>query len=51
MVLLRRGRVVADGAPDIVLTQALLSEHYEASVDVLSHDGGLAVVPRRVRSE
>jgi iron complex transport system ATP-binding protein len=49
MVLLRNGRIVADGAPEIVLTQALLSEHYEAAVDVLPHDGGLAVVPRRVR--
>jgi iron complex transport system ATP-binding protein len=51
MVLLRRGRVVADGAPGTVLTQALLSEHYDASVDVLAHDGGVAVVPRRVRPE
>jgi cobalamin transport system ATP-binding protein len=50
MVLLRKGRIVADGVPEVVLTQALLSEHYEATVDVLPHDGGLAVVPRRVRS-
>jgi iron complex transport system ATP-binding protein len=49
MVLLRQGCVVADGTPGIVLTQALLSEHYDAAVDVLAHDGGLAVVPRRVR--
>jgi len=49
MVLLRRGRIVADGSPDIVLTQALLSEHYEASVEILAHDGGVAVVPRRLR--
>jgi len=51
MVLLRRGRIVADGTPELVLTQALLSEHYEASVEVLEHDGGLAVVPRRARVE
>jgi iron complex transport system ATP-binding protein len=51
MVLLRRGTIVADGVPELVLTQALLSKHYEASVDVLEHDGGLAVVPRRARSE
>jgi len=51
MVLLRRGRVVADGRPESVLTQALLSEHYEAAVDVLSHEGSLAVVPRRVRQD
>jgi iron complex transport system ATP-binding protein len=51
MVLLRGGRVVADGTPETVLTQTLLSEHYEAAVDVLSHEGGLAVVPRRVRHE
>ena len=48
MLLLRRGRVVADGTPESVLTQALLSEHYDASVEILAHDGGLAVVPRRV---
>ena len=51
MVLLRRGAVVADGPPTTVLTQALLSEHYEVSVDVLTHAGSLAVVPRRVRGE
>jgi iron complex transport system ATP-binding protein len=49
MVLLRRGRIVADGPPELVLTRALVSEHYEASVEILPHDGGLAVVPRRVR--
>ena len=49
MVLLRKGRIVADGTPNLVLTQALLSEHYEASVAILAHDGGLAVVPRRVK--
>jgi iron complex transport system ATP-binding protein len=48
MLLLRRGRIVADGTPASVLTQALLSEHYDASVEILVHDGGLAVVPRRV---
>ncbi len=48
MVLLHGGRVAADGPPGAVLTQALLSQHYEAAVEVLAHEGGLAVVPRRV---
>ncbi len=48
MVLLHGGRVAADGPPGAVLTQALLAQHYEAAVEVLAHEGGLAVVPRRV---
>ena len=50
LVLLSRGRVVADGAPGDVLTEARIAEHYGASVDVLA-GAGLApvVVPRRTR--
>jgi cobalamin transport system ATP-binding protein len=48
MVLLDRGRVVADGAPADVLTEALVARHYDASVDVLSLDGRVAVIPRRL---
>jgi iron complex transport system ATP-binding protein len=48
MLLLDRGRVVADGPAAGVLTEALLSEHYGASVDVVSVGGRPVVVPRRV---
>ena len=47
MILLDRGRVVADGAPVDVLTEARLARHYEASVTVLEVDGRVAVLPRR----
>jgi iron complex transport system ATP-binding protein len=43
LVLLDGGRVVAAGAPDEVLTEALIAEHYGATVRIL--DG--AVVPVR----
>ena len=47
MILLDRGRVVADGSPADVLTEERLSRHYEASVRVLELDGRMAVLPRR----
>jgi len=47
MVLLDHGRVVADGAPDAVLTEAAIARHYGASIDVVPVNGRLAVVPRR----
>jgi len=50
MLLLDRGRVVADGSAADVLTEALLSEHYGASVEVVSVGGRPVVVPRRVTS-
>jgi cobalamin transport system ATP-binding protein len=49
VLLLDDGRVVADGAPAEVLTTGRLARHYNASVDVLSVDGRIAVLPRRVR--
>jgi cobalamin transport system ATP-binding protein len=50
MILLRGGRVVADGAPGEVLTEELVACHYDASVRVLEVDGRVAVLPRRLRS-
>ena len=49
MVLLDRGRVVADGAPNEVLTESALARHYGAAIDVVPVDGRIAVVPRRSR--
>jgi iron complex transport system ATP-binding protein len=48
MLLLDAGRVVADGPPADVLTEALIAEHYGAAIDVVSVGDRLAVVPRRV---
>jgi iron complex transport system ATP-binding protein len=47
MVLLDRGRVVADGAPPDVLTESLIAAHYGATIDVVPVDGRVAVIPRR----
>jgi iron complex transport system ATP-binding protein len=47
MVLLDEGRVVADGAPHEVLTEPIIARHYDATIQVLSVDGGIAVVPAR----
>jgi iron complex transport system ATP-binding protein len=50
MVLLDAGRVVADGAPVDVLTEAAIAQHYGAAIDVVPVGDRLAVVPRRTRS-
>jgi iron complex transport system ATP-binding protein len=50
MVLLDAGRVVADGAPRQVLTEALIGEHYEAAIEVVDVHGRIAVVPSRPAS-
>jgi iron complex transport system ATP-binding protein len=47
MVLLDAGRVTADGPPHEVLTEALIAEHYGASIQVVMVDGRPAVVPTR----
>ena len=47
MVLLDEGRVVADGGPGDVLTEHLIARHYDASIEVVSIDGRIAVVPTR----
>jgi iron complex transport system ATP-binding protein len=47
LVLLARGRVVADGRPDEVLTEELLSAEYHARVRVVPGEHGPIVVPIR----
>jgi len=47
MLLLDAGRVVADGPPADVLTEALIATHYGAAIDVISVGGRPVVVPRR----
>ncbi|HWM04990.1 MAG TPA: ABC transporter ATP-binding protein, partial [Actinophytocola sp.] len=47
VVLMHKGRVVADASPVEVLRPALLSEVYGARVEVLMRDGGPAVLPVR----
>ena len=47
MVLLDSGRVVADGSPADVLTEAAIAQHYGAAIDVVPVGDRLAVVPRR----
>ena len=47
MLLLDRGRVVANGPPVDVLTEATIAEHYGAAIDVVDVRGRIAVVPRR----
>jgi iron complex transport system ATP-binding protein len=47
VVLIDAGRLVAEGAPQEVLTEERLRQHYAASVRVLEHAGGIAVVPVR----
>ena len=48
LLLLDRGRVVASGAPDAVVTEELVSAHFGADVRVVAGpDGVLAVVPSR----
>lgn len=45
--VLAEGRVRAEGRPEDVLTEALLSEVYAHPVEVVRHRGGLLVVPVR----
>jgi iron complex transport system ATP-binding protein len=51
LLLIDRGRLVADGPARVVLTRALISEHYRAEVRVVGDaESGLVVVPVRGRS-
>jgi cobalamin transport system ATP-binding protein len=48
LLLLDRGRLVAAGSAEAVLTRALITEHYGADVDVVDAPGsGFVVVPVR----
>ena len=47
VLLLSRGRIVADGTPGEVLTEDALAEHYGATVRVVTVDDRLAVLPTR----
>jgi iron complex transport system ATP-binding protein len=47
VLLLDKGRVVAEGAPVDVLTEEALAEHYGASVRVVTVDDRIAVLPSR----
>jgi len=48
LLLLDRGRLVAAGSADAVLTRALITEHYGAEVEVVDAPGsGFVVVPVR----
>ena len=47
LILLDRGRLVAEGTPDEVLTEELLSQHYCARLRVIPGEHGPLVVPIR----
>jgi iron complex transport system ATP-binding protein len=49
LVMLSAGRIVADGPPDIVLTEDNLKAHYGAGVRVVSNGNGPTVIPTRSR--
>jgi iron complex transport system ATP-binding protein len=50
LALLSGGRLVAAGAPGEIATRELISEHYNASVEVVADDlGPIAVIPVRRR--
>jgi iron complex transport system ATP-binding protein len=52
LLLLSKGRLVADGAPNEIVTEELISEHYGASVRVIADDGfAIAVIPMRLASK
>jgi iron complex transport system ATP-binding protein len=47
LVLLDRGRIVGDGVPEAVLTEASLAETYQVTAAMGRHDGVLTVLPWR----
>jgi len=49
LVLLSRGRLVADGPPAEIATEELIAAHYGAEVRVVEQGGTVAVIPVRHR--
>jgi cobalamin transport system ATP-binding protein len=47
LVLLDRGMVIGDGTPADVLTEELLTELYDATIQIVREDGHVYVLPRR----
>lgn len=47
LILLQQGRIVADGAPDEVLTVERVDDVYDARVEILDRRDGPAVLPLR----
>lgn len=49
VALMKAGRIVATGPPDVVLTDTLLSEIYDHPVEIIAHPrtGQSVIVPRR----
>ena len=47
VLLLVGGQIVAEGAPDAVLTEAIVAACYRAQVAVLRDDGRVLIAPRR----
>ena len=49
LLLLSNGRLVAEGPPVEIATEALIAAHYGAEVRVVEHDGAISVIPVRRR--
>jgi len=49
LVLLSGGEVVADGRPEVVLTEEILRAHYGAGIRVMDDGDGPIVVPSRTQ--
>jgi iron complex transport system ATP-binding protein len=47
LVLLDRGRIVADGKAGDVLSEERIATHYGARVQIVRENGSVAVLPRR----
>ncbi len=47
LLLLDRGRIVADGSPDEVLTEDVIADCYHAEVRILRDGGNVFVLPKR----
>ncbi len=45
LVLMAQGQIVSRGSPDQVLTEANVSQHYGAAVDVFERNGAVVVLP------